>query len=373
MSDNNNGFLNRATVLIMVLGITVIFYFIVKGFLISILLAAIFSGLMHGWYERLSQKLGGRKSLAAALVMFFFVLLVLIPTVAFLVVLVEQAINAGKDFLPLVQAQLANPDSFLELLESRPVIHQLFPDQEELMTKINEAVGRLGGFVAEGLSSVTTGTVQFFFQAFILLFTMYYFLIYGKDYLRTALFYLPLQDQEEKMLLQKFTTVTRATLKGTLIIGVVQGALGGAAMALAGIKNTIFWGVIMAVLSIIPALGPAIVWLPAAIFLVFTGHIVQGIGLLLFGVIVIGNIDNVMRPSLVGKDAELPDLMILFGTLGGLALFGMSGIIIGPVVAALFVTLWEIYGETFKDSLFSVTMFDQKKEEPEEGGGTGEA
>ncbi len=363
--SNHKTILSRATVLIMVIGITILFILMIKGFLISILMAAIFSGLMYGWYEGLSRRLKGRKSLSAALITLFFILVVLIPMVAFLAVVVDQAIDAGRSFLPLVQQQLAHPDSFVEKLEQIPVIHQFFPEKDELMLKINEAIGRLGGFVATGLSSVTTGTVQFFFQAFILLFTMYYFLIYGKEYLRTALFYLPLEDKAEGILLNRFTSVTRATLKGTLIIGIVQGALGGGAMALAGIKNTIFWGVIMAVLSIIPALGPAIVWLPAAVFLIFTGKVVAGVGLLLFGAIVIGNIDNVLRPSLVGKDAELPDLMILFGTLGGLALFGMAGIIIGPIIAALFVTLWEIYGETFKDSLFKVTMFDRGEKLPE--------
>ena len=189
---------------------------------------------------------------------------------------------------------------------------------------------------------------------------MYYFLIYGKQYLNKLLWYLPLHTAQEKLLLEKFVKVTRSTLKGTLIIGAVQGALGATAMAFAGVSNTIFWGVVMAVLSIIPALGPAIVWAPAGAFLILSGDVVAGVSLILFGVIVIGNIDNFMRPKLMGKETQLPDLMILFGTLGGLALFGMAGIILGPVIAALFVTIWEIYGETFKDHLQPVQLLEEE-------------
>jgi predicted PurR-regulated permease PerM len=122
-------------------------------------------------------------------------------------------------------------------------------------------------------------------------------------------------------------------------------------MAIAGIPNTLFWGVIMAVFSIIPAVGPAIIWAPAATYLIFSGNTVAGVGLALFGAIIVGNIDNILRPKLVGHEAELPDLMIFFGTLGGLALFGAAGIIIGPIIAALFVSLWDIYAKTFREQL----------------------
>jgi len=358
MSTIKKADMSNAAVLLMVLGITLLFFWMIRGFFMAIVLAAIFSGLMYGFYERMGRWLGGRQSLASMFTVLGFILVVLVPAGLFLAVVVEQAVDAGRNFLPAVQERIEDPDSFIDELESIPVIHKLFPDKEELLEKINASVSALGGYVANGLSSVTSGTVNFFFLSFIFLFTMYYFLIYGKEYLNKLLYYLPLRTDQERLLLEKFTTVTRATLKGTLIIGFVQGALGAGAMAMAGISNTIFWGVIMAVMSVIPAVGPAVVWLPAAVFMIVSGEVGPGIALLLFGAVVIGNVDNLLRPRLVGKDAQLPDLMILFGTLGGLALFGMAGIIIGPVVAALFVTMWEIYGETFKDSLYSVNLFD---------------
>jgi len=348
--------LGKATVLLMVIGISLLFYTMIKGFLMAILLSAIFSGILYGFYNRLLRRLGGRKPMASMLTLLFFILVVLVPVLVFTVVVAEQAINAGKTFVPMVEAGIADPDSFVDELDAIPIIHDIFPEREKLIAAIDKAIKSLGAFIVSGLSSITTGAVNFFFQLFIFLFAMYYFLIYGMGYINKMLYYLPLHTAQERILLDKFVTVTRSTLKGTLIIGLVQGGLAAGAMALAGIGNTVFWGVIMAVLSIIPALGPAIVWLPAAVLLVLGGDVPQGIGLLLFGAVVISNIDNLLRPRLMGRDTQLPDLMILFGTLGGLALFGMAGIIIGPIIAALFITILEIYGETFKDQLQPVQL-----------------
>ena len=162
---------------------------------------------------------------------------------------------------------------------------------------------------------------------------------------------MPLPDGVERRILDRFTSVTRATIKGTLVIGIIQGSLAGLAFWVVGIDSAVFWGTIMSVLSIIPAVGSAIIWVPAVIILIITGQYVQAIGLLLFCSLLVGSIDNVLRPWLVGRDTELHELMIFFGTLGGISLFGIIGFIIGPIIAALFVTAWDIYAETFIDYL----------------------
>jgi predicted PurR-regulated permease PerM len=246
---------------------------------------------------------------------------------------------------------VGEPNNILDRLNEIPIVHQFFPDHAKFVEAVEGVVKGIGNFVIENLGHISTGAVKFFFDFFVMLFTMFYFLIHGKDYLEWLLYCLPLNSEEENLLLSKFTTVTRATLKGTFVIGLIQGAMGGIAMAIAGIPNTLFWGVIMAVFSIIPAVGPAIIWAPAATYLIFSGNTVAGVGLALFGAIIVGNIDNILRPKLVGHEAELPDLMIFFGTLGGLALFGAAGIIIGPIIAALFVSLWDIYAKTFREQL----------------------
>jgi predicted PurR-regulated permease PerM len=163
--------------------------------------------------------------------------------------------------------------------------------------------------------------------------------------------YTPLPREVQALLIGKGLSVTRATLKGTVVIGLVQGALGGAAFAVAGIQGAAFWGAVMAVASVIPSVGTAIVWIPAVIYLFVTGEAGAGTGLALWCAIVVGGVDNLLRPILVGGDTQMPDILVLVSTFGGLALFGISGLIIGPVIAALFVTMWEVYFEAFRDLL----------------------
>jgi predicted PurR-regulated permease PerM len=140
-------------------------------------------------------------------------------------------------------------------------------------------------------------------------------------------------------------------LKGTIIIGVIQGSLGGIMFWIAGVPSFVIWGVIMVILSIIPAIGSGLVWAPAGIILLFTGNIWEGIFVLLFGGIFISLVDNILRPKLVGNDTEMHPLLVFFATLGGLISFGIIGFIIGPVIMALFLALWEIYGKEFKRQL----------------------
>ena len=218
-------------------------------------------------------------------------------------------------------------------------------------------VGSISGFLINGLSSATLGTVNFIFMVLVLLYTMYFFLMDGRKLLVKILYYLPLEDRDEQQLLEKFTSVTRATLKGTAVIGILQGGLAGLAFAFVGIPSALFWGLIMVVLSIIPGIGTALVWGPAAIILGAGGSLAKAIGLVLFCALAVGSIDNVLRPKLVGKDTQMHELMIFLGTLGGIMMFGVVGFIIGPIVAALFVTVWEIYGVAFKSVLPEVLAF----------------
>jgi len=194
----------------------------------------------------------------------------------------------------------------------------------------------------------------------------------GDKLLDRILYYLPLQDQDEQRMLEKFTSVTRATLKGTAVIGILQGTLAGFAFWVVGIPSAVFWGTIMAVLSIIPGIGTALVWGPAVIILAAGGSYLKAGGLGIFCAVVVGSIDNLLRPILVGKDTQMHELMIFFGTLGGIVMFGVMGMIIGPIVAALFVTIWEIYGVAFKDLLPLVGSLKSARSREEEEGSQNE-
>jgi predicted PurR-regulated permease PerM len=193
---------------------------------------------------------------------------------------------------------------------------------------------------------------------------MFYFLTAGEVLLGKILYFLPLRDHDERLLLKRFGSVTKATLKGTLIIGALQGIFCGISFALAGIQGPVFWGTVIAMSSIIPAVGTAIVWVPALGILALQGDW-SGVAILAVGCgLVAGNFDNILRPRLVGKDTQMHDLFILFGTLGGISMFGILGIIIGPIIAALFITLWELYGHAFAAYLPAVApFFDYNKAE----------
>jgi len=232
-------------------------------------------------------------------------------------------------------------------METLPFAETIRTYQEDILQKAGELISGLSSLLVNSISSVTKSTVQLIFMFFIFLYSMFFFIKDGHVLLEKILYYLPLSDTDERRILEKFTSVTRATLKGTVIIGILQGGLAGLAFWVVGIKSAIFWGTLMTVLSIIPAVGSALVWIPAVIVLFTTGRYGAATGLLVWCGLVVGSLDNILRPRLVGKDTKMHELLILFGTLGGITLFGIVGFIIGPIISALFVTFWEIYGETF--------------------------
>jgi predicted PurR-regulated permease PerM len=161
---------------------------------------------------------------------------------------------------------------------------------------------------------------------------------------------LPIGDARERRMFGKFAEVSRATIKGTGVVGIVQGALGGITFALLGFDGAVFWGVVMTALSILPAVGASLVWIPAAIWLFTTGAIAKGVILVAVGVLVIGLVDNLLRPILVGRDTKMPDYLILLSTLGGITALGLSGFVIGPIVASLFLAAWDMFAEDFREA-----------------------
>jgi predicted PurR-regulated permease PerM len=259
---------------------------------------------------------------------------------------------------PWVQKQIAEPDAFFSFLKSLPYFDQIAPYRDLLFQKAGEMVGGVSAFLINSLSSATVGTVNFLFTTFVLLYTMYFFLMDGYLLVNKILYYLPLEDADEQRLLVRFTSVARATLKGTAVIGVLQGGLAGIAFAVAGIPSPAFWGLIMILLSILPGIGTALVWVPAAIILAASGHLAKATALALFCGAVVGSLDNLLRPRLVGKDTQMHELLIFFGTLGGILMFGVVGFIIGPIIAALFITVWDIYGVSFAAVLPGTGFFN---------------
>jgi len=345
---------NKMVLLLLVFFISALFLSMIRNFLMAILLAGIFSALARPFYRRMERWTGGRQGLASVLTLLMIVIVLVLPLGGLLGIVTAQAIKVGESVTPWVQQKMAEPAAFSDMLESIPFYDQIEPYKETIYLKAGELVGVLSKFLVNSLQSATIGTVNFLFMLFIFLYTMFYFLMDGDRLLNKILYYLPLEDQDERRMLDRFTSVTRATIKGTAVVGVLQGGLAGLALAVVGIPSAVFWGTVMTVLSILPGIGTALVWGPAVIILASGGHYAKAAGLGIFCGMVVGSVDNFLRPRLVGKDTEMHDLLILFGTLGGIALFGLIGFIIGPIIAALFVTLWDMYGVAFKELLPAV-------------------
>jgi predicted PurR-regulated permease PerM len=180
---------------------------------------------------------------------------------------------------------------------------------------------------------------------------MFFLLMDGPNILRGLLNHLPLTDDDRQQMTSRFMSVTRATVKGTIIIGFIQGCLAGLAFRVVGIPDALFWSLVMVVLSILPAIGGALVWVPACIILAASGQVLKAVLLAAFCALIVGSVDNLLRPRLVGRDTKMHDLMILFSTLGGILAFGPVGFIIGPILAGLFVTSWEIFSVAYGDVL----------------------
>ncbi len=341
----------RAFLLVFVLGITVLFLGLIRSFLLTILLAAIFAGLGYPLFLRLVTTFRGRRPLAAlaTLLIGFFALAAPLALVGYMVTL--EAIRLTQNVRPWLTQVSQQPTSLAPLLDRLPFANHLLPYREQLLEKVGEWGSSLGRIIVSSLSNTTLGTVQALFTLFILAYTVFFLLLDGPEILQSVRKFLPLRQGERDLLLDKFVSVTRATLKGTLVIGAAQGTLAGLAFWVAGIDHAIFWGAIMVVLSVIPMLGGAIVWVPMCIVLALTGHWVKAVSLAAFCGLVVGSIDNVLRPRLVGRDTQMHDLMILFSTLGGIVVFGVVGFIIGPIIAALFQAAWGLFGLAFADNL----------------------
>lgn len=348
--------INKLVLLILVFLISVIFLFMIRPFLMALFLAGIFSAMAQPAYRKISRIIGGRPRAASLIILLLFCLIFLLPLSGLVGVITAQAVKVATSIKPWLERQIAQPAPFSEYLQMIPFYEDIVPYRDEIIGKAGEWASGATFFMVDFLSERAAGTITFILMFFIFLYTSYFFMTDGTKLLTRMLYYLPLEDRKEKRLLERFTSVTRATLKGTAVIGVLQGGLAGLAFAVVGIDAAVFWGTIMTVLSIIPGLGSALIWLPAAIVLAIGGNYLKAIGLTLFCGLVVGSLDNLLRPRLVGKDTQMHDLMIFLGTLGGLALFGLIGFIIGPIIAALFVTIWEIYGEAFRDILPEVTI-----------------
>lgn len=338
---------NRSFLALVVL-VTVAFAWTLGGFLLpvfwAVVLAVLFTPLFR-WFER---RLRGHSTVAALLTLLTVLVAVVAPLAALGALVTQEAVG--------VYQRVSSGD--IDLTEPVAAVERLLPQLAERaqefgvdFDQIRERVASAALVVSQEVASRLLGfgqqAVTFTLLLAVALYVLFFFVRDGRELRATMIRALPLGDPREERLFTKFAAVTRATVKGTFVISAVQGTIGGVAFWLLGIESPVLWGVLMGIFSLVPAVGGAIVWLPAALILLVSGDWVRALILVGVGAGLMGTVDNALRPVLVGRDAGMPDYMILLSTLGGLATFGFSGLVMGPIVAGLFLTVWEIFTEEF--------------------------
>ncbi len=327
------------------------FLYLLLPFFYPIFWAAVIASIFYPIYKKIQSKIK-KERLSSSIVVFLVILIIVLPLTGIASLLVNEsfelynAIDNNKSHINQTIQQT------ITWTNNNPYLEGLNIDEAFWMDKFSEATKTVTKYIFTGLKNFTQNSIVFIVMFILMLYSLYFFLKDGEKLLKTAMHSCPLGDDKEKQLYEKFSRTAASTLKGTLVVGSIQGILGGLMFVVVGIQSAAIWGVLMVALSVLP-IGSGLIWFPAGIIMLITGNIWQGLFLIIFGIIVISTIDNFLRPVLIGKEMKLHPMLILFTTLGGLILFGFTGFVIGPIVASLLVTLWEMYNEHYKQELDS--------------------
>lgn len=325
--------------------VTVAFIFLLLPFYSAVLWATILAVLFNPLQRWLTARMGGRRTRAAALSLLVCICAVVIPATLVLGALAQEANGlyqriSTREFDPAaiverVRASLPGP--VLDLLAGLGL-----DDFAAIQERFTATLAVVSQGVATRVVSIGQGTARFLIGLGVMLYVLFFLFRDGPQLAAAIRNASPLSQQHTRHVMTKFAEVVKATVKGNFIIALAQGTVGGLTFWALGIQAPLLWGVVMTLLSLLPAVGAFLVWAPVAAYLMVVGEYMRGSILILVGVLIISLIDNLLRPALVGKDLRLPDYMVLISTLGGLALFGMNGFVIGPLIAALFVAVWSL-------------------------------
>ncbi|WP_411360203.1 AI-2E family transporter [Pseudidiomarina salilacus] len=344
--------LEQRSFLVLLILVSLAFGFILEPFWGAIFWACAVTVIFAPVQRLIVRRIGERPNTAAGITLLICMAIVVIP-----VILLSMAfVSEGVQFYQRVEAGEIDPRQILQRLrDAFPWIDTLLVefgiDTNNLKERISDWMVSASQFLAKETFSIGQNTFSFLISLALMMYLTFFLLRDGEQLVHLIVKALPLGDEREHALFQKFAEVTRATVKGNLVVAIVQGTLGGIIFWILDIPGPLLWGVVMAFLSLIPAVGAAIIWFPVCIYLYATGSWISATVLLGYGAIVIGLADNVLRPILVGRDTKLPDYVVLFSTIGGISLFGINGFVIGPLVAALFMATWQIFMKDFNGEL----------------------
>jgi predicted PurR-regulated permease PerM len=336
---------DHAFVLLVVLA-TLAFAWVLAPFYGAILWALVVALLFNSLNLRFCKAMGQRRSLASAVTVLIVIVIVIVPLILISAALGQQAsevyrmLQSGElDIVLYLQRILdAMPGWMRDILN-----HFGLTDLAAARAQLTAALTQASQLIAARALGIGLGAFDFVIGLGVMLYLLFFLLRDGDSLLKRVKSAVPLRAEQKSLLLGRMSVVVRATVKGGVIVALVQGMLGGLAFWVLGIPAALLWAVVMAFLSLLPSVGAAIVWGPVALYLLATGNIWQGLVLSGYGVLVIGLADNLLRPFLVGKSAKLPDYIILLSTFGGIGMFGLNGFILGPLIAAIFMVSWEIF------------------------------
>ncbi|MGN6390115.1 MAG: AI-2E family transporter [Burkholderiaceae bacterium] len=326
--------------------VTLAFGAILLPFYGAVFWAAVLAILFAPLQRRLVAATGHRRNVAALLSLLTALVIVILPMALVTTSLLHEGsviydrIRSGQiDF----GAYFAQAVDMLPHWVSQALDNSGLADLADIRRKLSTGAMEGSQTIARQALTVGQSTFNLAIAFVVMLYLLFFLLRDGPVIARRIREAVPLQASHKRQLFEKFTTVIRATIKGNIVVAAIQGALGGVMFWFLGIPGVLLWGTIMAFLSLLPSIGAALVWGPVALYFLFTGAIWQGVLLVLWGSVVIGLVDNLLRPLLVGKDTQMPDYVVLVSTLGGMALLGLNGFVIGPVVAALFIAAWDLF------------------------------
>jgi predicted PurR-regulated permease PerM len=343
-SGNARVFQDKAF-LLLVVAVSAAFAYILWPFFGAIFWAVILAVLFSPIYRRLMRSLRDRRNLAALSTVALILVMVILPLSLITALLLQEGLDVYErlqsgelDLVRYLQTLMNALPAWATDLLDRFGLTNLRSLQQRLSSGLSAGIR----FFAARAFDVGQNTLEFVVSSAIMLYLLFFLLRDGRALLSRIRAAIPLHPEYQRNLSSKLAGVIRATIKGSFVVAIVQGALGGLIFWLLGVHAAVLWAALMAFLSLLPAVGAALVWLPAAVYLLLTGAVWQGIVLIAYGALVIGSVDNVLRPILVGKDTKMPDYVVLISTLGGIAIFGFNGFVIGPVIAAMFMAVWDI-------------------------------
>ena len=340
--------LQHASFLLILAVVSLLMAVIMWPFAQPLLWAALAAIMFQPLYRWMLRKFGGRRNAAASASLLVIFFAVLVPALWLGTLVVQEALNLVSTLQqqPLdLTITFDRVYSMLPQMAQEAIDRSGWADMANVQKKLEGVLAQSAGMIASQAVSIGSGALGFLLSFSVGLYVMFFLLRDGERIGRTVLRTIPVERSISERLAERFLGIVRATIKGSGVVGVVQGVMGGITFLIVGLESALFFGVLMTIFALVPVIGAGAVYVPVGLWLLVAGEVWQGVFVLVVGFFVISSADNVLRPILVGRDTGIPDWIILVTTLGGISFLGFSGIVLGPLVAGLFLASWSILRE----------------------------